>query len=110
MDPVSDAEKQEPRFLLTVFAALWVMAYVYSFVVFATTAADDIGFTRGMNRISAFLGWQGVAGLLAFCLFGTSRSWPKGSSVRRNAAVPSMLAILLILGIFGVFIWAALGE
>ena len=105
-----DEEKQEPRFLLTVFAALWVLAYVYSFVAFATTAADDMGFTRGMNRVTAFLGWQGVAGIFAFCLFGVSRSWPKGSNVRRNAAVPLILAILLVLAILGVNFWAAFGE
>ena len=107
---MNDGEKQEPRFLLTIFAALWVMAYVYSFVAFATTAAGDIGFTRGMNRITAFLGWQGVAGILAICLFGVSRYWPKGSSVRRNARVPLVLAGLLILGILGVIFWARLGQ
>ena len=107
---MSDGENQEPRFLLTVFAALWVLAYVYSFVAFATTAAEDIGSTGGMNRITAFLGWQGIAGILAVCLFGVSRSWPKGSSVRRNASVPLVLAVFLILGILGVTFWASLGQ
>ncbi len=100
--------KTEPRFLLTVFAALWVMTYVYSFVAFAITAPDDIGFTRGLNRIRAFLGWQGIAGILAICVFGCARSWPKGSAVRRNSAVPLMLAGLLIFGILGVIGWAAI--
>ena len=97
-----------PRLLLTVLFAFWAMAFVYSFVAFALTEPDDIGFTMGMNRIRAFLGWQGIAGLLALCIFGVSRSWPPGASVRRLGLVPLVPALGLGAVLLGLIGWAAM--
>ena len=96
-----------PRLLVTVLFALWVMTFVYAFVSFRVTAPDDIGFTRGLNRIKAFLGWQGIAALLALCIFGVTRSWPQGSSVRRLGSVPLGLAGCLVAALGAVIAWAA---
>lgn len=94
------------RLLLTALFAIWVLAYGYSFVAFATTEPDGDGFTRGTNRIAQFLGWQGMAGLLAIAVFGVSRAWPQGSGVRRLATAPLLLALLLVAVIAGVIVWA----
>lgn len=105
-----DDDASKPRFLLTILAAFWVMAFGYSFVAFAITTPDDVGITGGLDRVNAFLGWQGIAGILGLCLFGVSRAWPKGSVVRRNSAMPLVLAILLVLGILGVIGWARIAR
>lgn len=90
--------KQETRtLLLMVLLALWVAVYGYSIIFMLTTPVEGSGFTRGMNRISGFLGWQGVAGILAFGCWGIGWSFPKGSGVRRVSAVPLWMAVALIL-------------
>ncbi|MEM9425640.1 MAG: hypothetical protein AAGA06_02970 [Pseudomonadota bacterium] len=94
------------RLLLTALIAIWVLAYGYSFVAFATTEPDGDGFTRGANRVAQFLGWQGMAGILAIAVFGVSRAWPKRSGVRRLATAPLVLALLLVAAIAGVIAWA----
>lgn len=96
------------RLLLTVLIAVWLLAYGYSFVAFALTQPDGDGFTRGANRVLQFLGWQGVAGIVAVAVFGVSRAWPKGTAVRRLASAPLGLALLLVAAIAGVILWARL--
>ena len=98
----------KPYFLVTVLFAVWAIAFAYSFVTVAVSPAEGSGFTRGANRIATFLGWQGIAGLLALCIFGVARAWTPGSSVRRLAAVPLGLAAALIAVFLGVAGWAAL--
>jgi len=93
------------RFILVVLLALWVLAWGYSFAAFALTAAEGSGFTRGLNRIEAFLGWQAIAGLLSLPVLQISRRWPRGSGVRRLGALPFACAALLILGLVGFFGW-----
>lgn len=94
------------RLYLIVLMSLWVLAFGYSFVAFATAELDDMGFTRGLNRIEAFLGWQAIASFLTLPVLIISRRWPKGSGVRRFGAVPFACAVLLVLGLLGVFGWA----
>mgnify|MGYP001814932194 FL=1 len=94
------------RLMLTVLLALWVIAFGYAFYAFATTIPGGGGFVRGMNRVTAYLGWQGIAGMVAIALFAVGRVWPKGSAVRRMTVVPIALAILHIAGILGVILWA----
>ncbi|MEM6385911.1 MAG: hypothetical protein AAF718_06710 [Pseudomonadota bacterium] len=96
------------RLLLTVLLALWLMAYLYSFVSFALTEPNGSGFTRGANRLEAFFGWQGIAGLFAIAVFGISRKWPAGSVVRKSGMVPLALAGLLLAAMIGVLTWASL--
>ena len=107
---MSDEDNNAPRLLLTVLFALWAMAFLYAFLAFALAEPEGSGFTRGMNRIKSFLGWQGIAGLLAFCVFGVSRNWPQGSSVRRIGWLPLGLAACLVAGILGMIGWAMLTK
>ncbi len=91
-------QKQEARtLLLMAVLALWLTVYGYSIVVLMTTASVADGSGRGLSRITVFLGWQGVAGILAFGCWGIGWSFPKGSGVRRVSGVPLGLALTLIL-------------
>ena len=94
------------RLWLMILGAAWALAWAGSFVAFWAVEPTGEGFVRGMNRVMAFLGWQGVAGMLALALWGVARGWPKRSPVRRWSAVPLGLALLLVAGILGVILWA----
>ncbi len=88
---------QGARLLLTVFLAAWVMVYCYSLfglpALFAARAA-----VGGLDLSQAvhFLGWQGVAAVIAFAVNGVSRLWPRGSSTRQLGGLPLLLALLLV--------------
>lgn len=97
------------RFLATCLAALWLLAFLYAFVAFWTTPPEGEGFVRGMNKPIVYLGWQGVAGMLALALWGVGRGWAKGSSARRLTSVPLALALLHVVGIVVIFFWAGYG-
>jgi hypothetical protein len=93
-------------FLLMVMFALWLAASAYSVVFLISIEPSGDGFTRGMNRVSGFLGWQGVAGMLAFAVWGVGLGFPNGSGIRRTSAVPLGMALALILLLIGLVIWA----
>ncbi len=96
---------QSRMFLLMVMFALWLAASTYSVVFLISVAPTGDGFARGLNRITGFLGWQGVAGMLAFAVWGVGLGFPKGSGIRRTSAVPLGMALALILLIVGFVIW-----
>ncbi|MXQ08458.1 hypothetical protein GQ651_11430 [Alphaproteobacteria bacterium GH1-50] len=98
------------RFWVTLLFALWALAFGYSFVSFMTTPPDGEGFTLGLNRISAYLGWQGIAGVLSLGLWGAARGWPKGTSARQLSAVPLLLALFHVMLIVGVILWGRSGQ
>ena len=89
-----------------VMIALWLAASAYSVAFLINVEPTGDGFTRGLNRVSGFLGWQGVAGMLAFAVWGVGLGFPKGSGIRRISAVPLGMALALILLLIGLVIWA----
>ncbi len=91
----------EVRLLLTVLLAGWVLAYGYSLVELRRLGPTDELIANGFAFTPAmsFLGWQGIAGLLALAIYGVSRLWPNGSATRQICGLPLLLAFLLILGI-----------
>ena len=105
---MSKGDREVPRFLLTLLSALWCLAFAYAFVAYAQASHEGAGFPDGLNKPAVFLGWQGIAALLAFAVFGVSRAWPKGSGVRRAGAVPLCLALFLALVVFAVLAWHGL--
>jgi len=84
--------------------ALWAMAFALSFILFAITEPSGDGFTRGINRVSLFLGWQAIAGLLAVAAFGVSRPLNGAAGMRRAASVP-----LAVSGAVGIAFVAVVG-
>ena len=83
------------RLLLTALFAAWVIAFAYAFYAYASTIPGGGGFVRGMNRITSYLGWQGIAGMIAIALFSVGREWPRRSAVRRMSGLPLLLSMIL---------------
>ena len=94
------------RLVLTGLFALWVFAFAYAFYALATLEPTGDGFTRGANRITTYLGWQGVAGMAGLAIFAVGQGWPKGATVRTLSRVPLGLALLHVVGIAGIILWA----
>ncbi len=87
------------RLLLTVLFALWLGAFGFAFLAHGLTFAADA------ESQSAFLGWQGIAGLFAVAVFGVSRQWPASTTIRRLGLVPLMCAGMIWLGIILISMW-----
>ncbi len=83
--------------MLTVFLAAWVMAYGYSlFGLPAFFAARASVGALDLSQALHFLGWQGIAAVIAFAVNGVSKLWPRGSSARQLGGLPLLLALLLV--------------
>ena len=94
------------RLLLTGLFALWAVVFLYAFVAYARAPYEGAGYPDGLNKPAVYLGWQGIAGMLALAIFGVGRRWPKGNGVRGLSAVPIILAILQGIAILGILWWA----
>ena len=81
------------------------MAFAYAFVA-AAIAEPPGGGSLALGRARAYLGWQGVAGMLAVATFGIGRRWPRASAVRRLSIVPLAIALLHAIAIGAVLLWA----
>ncbi|MEO1239932.1 MAG: hypothetical protein AAFW64_09865 [Pseudomonadota bacterium] len=88
--------------LLAGILALWVLAFGWSVIGSWGMAPAGDGFTRGLNRVTHFLGWQAISACLALAGFGVGRAWPKGSGPRVVARLPLWTAVGLAtaLGIY----------
>lgn len=88
----------EVRFLFTLLLTLWLLSYSYS--MFALPNLEDarnaLAEGSDYSAVSHFLGWQGIAGLLAIAVFGVSRLWKQGAAARQLGNLPILLALLLI--------------
>jgi hypothetical protein len=65
----SAAPARPPRLLV----ATWFAVFVASFLPFLLIAPDDMGFTRGMNRLWPFLIGQVIAAIFAVAAWGKGR-------------------------------------
>lgn len=83
------------RPLVWVLLALWAAIYLWSGVSFLTTVPTGSGFTRGLNRVTTFFGWQLAAGVLAIVIWAVGGSLLPRSLARRLSRVPIALAALL---------------
>jgi hypothetical protein len=86
--------------------ALWLCVWGGSFLAGWATAPTGDGFLRGMNRFNIFIGWQAVAGMVAFVIWWIGRAWPIGASVRRLSMWPIgiaiVVAVLSVVAFFGI--------
>ncbi len=96
---------QRPVVLFWVLLALWAAAYATSLWQLLLTDATGDGLTRGLNRVSGFIGWQTVAAIIALMLWMAARSWAAGA-LRWLARIPGLLALGLVLLILGLIAWA----
>ena len=91
------------RLLLTVLLAGWAMAYAYSLLEVPSAESWGSFLTLDFQNESSlhFLGWQGIAGVIALAVYGVSRLWPRGAAARQLGNLPLLLAFLLIGAISG---------
>ena len=88
-----------------VLFAVWLLLFVGSFVAYLVTAPDDMGFTKGLNRITAFLGWQFAAGFAGLITWMQAHVFERGSIGRWVGRAPAILAGLLFGAIASVVVW-----
>ena len=97
------------RTVIFVVLGLWALAMVLSGLAMTEEPTGD-GFTRGLNRVSGFVGWQAAGLILALTAWLASRPLEKGDTLRWMARVPGWWAILVLVGL-GVLIaisaWSA---
>jgi hypothetical protein len=86
--------------------ALWAAFYAWSFIGFQMTEPTGDGFTRGLNRLTGFLGWQTAAGAVAVLVWLNARALPKGSLGHWLSRLPAALAGLLLIAILGIILYA----
>ncbi len=98
----------KPRLLLTALFALWAIAFTYAFVAAGKATEGVFGWSAIRPALPVFLGWQGVAGLVALASFGVSRAWSRGSTVRRLGRVPLGIGALVLFAV--VVIVAVMGA
>lgn len=91
------------RTLLWSLFALWLLTYGWSFVVYQTTDPTGDSFTRGLNRISNFLGWQVAAAIVGVPVWFLGRMHSKTSVASWFTRLPLMLAGLLVVIPMGFF-------
>ena len=97
------------RRIVTVCAWAWLVIFAGSFFWVRLITPTGDGFTRGMNRITALMGWQALAGVLAIiCLagyLGFPRPRPKWL---RLAGWGPMIGTGLLIGfVVGLFVYSA---
>lgn len=99
---MGDGPSDGRRLLLIVLGAGWLMSFLYAFFAFASVSSDASVATRS----EAYLGWQGVAGVMAVAIFGVGLAWERGSPTRKLSIAPLMLAFLQGLSVTGFFFWS----
>ncbi len=100
---------KNPDRLIKVFFFLWLVCFVCSFSIPFLLEAKGDGFTRGLNRVGALMGWQLGATLFAFLCFMAGVGKLKGHRVtswlRRGPAIvqATLIVALLVLILFARF-------
>jgi len=92
---MTDEKTQNRMLALMVMLALWLATFGYSVsILLSGDPAADV-FTGGLSRASKFLGWQGVAGVVAVAVWGVGRGFPRVSGIRRITGIPIGIALTL---------------
>lgn len=90
--------------LLMLVLGAWGLTFGYSFVSYlGIMQGSDV--VQGSSRMNNFIGWQVLAAMLAFVLWGLGRAFPKDSGMRRVSRWPMGMALLLILVLTGAFFY-----
>jgi len=86
---------------------IWLGLFAASFIMFAITPATDFGFSRGLNRITVFFGWQIAATIAGLVLWLMGRNFSAGSLWRWLCRIPAIATALLLIGVFILFMSAS---
>jgi len=96
--------------LTLALVAIWAVLVALSIWQLTTLAPTGDGFTRGLNRVTAFLGWQAAAALVALAAWRAGRGVRAGTGLHWLSRVPLLLALALAGGIAALILWARLSK
>ena len=94
------------RTVLWGLIGLWGLLFAGAFIAFAMTDPTGDGFTRGINRVMAFLGWQLAAGAVAILVWLLRKRFERGTFERWAARVPAGLFSFLVFGLVALVLFA----
>lgn len=98
--------RSRSRTLIGAALAAWFLAFAGAFLIFALSPPGDMGFTAGMDRVSAFLTWQVVAaGISVVCAVAAGRL-PPGRTLRTLGFVPLWITGALALALVSLVFFA----
>lgn len=89
---------------------IWVIVYAASFIIPFSYEATGDGFTRGLNRVAAFFGWQFAAGLIALIVWGLKDNLGEGRKFKWIGRIPILLALALFLLCVAAILWARFAK
>ena len=98
------------RGLVWTLSAAWLALFIAGFVAFQLTEPTGDSFTRGMNRMGAFLGYQATAALVALVSWAVLGSLPEPLNGWRRAVAmtPPVVSGALFLALILLFVAAIL--
>ncbi len=94
------------RRIAWILLSIWLVTYCWSFGSLFLTEATGDGFTRGLNRVTSFFGWQILAGSLALVIWWLGRHFERKTLARWICRLPVTLAGLLFLACVGLIVAA----
>ena len=95
------------RLLCLLALAVWTALFSLSFILLFTLEPTGDGFTRGLNRIGAFLTWQGFALVVAIIALLAGRGLGRDTpGLRWLCRTPAIIQVLMALLLVGVILFA----
>lgn len=88
------------RVVIQGLAAIWLLLFVVSFLALRLTAGDD-SFAGGLNRVVAFLTWQGLAFVVAAIgAFAARYALERGATNLRLVGYGPLVVSVFLVGSF----------
>jgi hypothetical protein len=87
--------------------ALWALIWLGSILVPMFQPPTGDGFTRGLNRIGTFVGFQIAAGVIGIMILALR---PATGPFRRLSVLPIAMAGALIVALTALLLWARLSK
>ena len=83
-------------------AVLWAGSWLWSVGQYVLTEPTGAGFSRGLNRVASFFGWQFAAGAVAVIIWLVGVPAARSPGYRWAARIPVILALVPLLLVAGV--------
>lgn len=97
-------------FIVWTCAILWAAFVAQGFFAYMTLEGTGSGFTRGFNRLAAFLQWEAAALAAAVVGYLVGRGAPKGNISRFAARWPLYLSGGFFLALIVLYIGAVIAA
>lgn len=96
---MADDNRERNLLVLMVLLALWLGAYGYSLFVVLNAASVASATLPDTAASAGFLGWQAIAGVIAFACWAVGRTFPGDTGIRRISGVPLGMALAVVIGL-----------